>query len=227
MKVLIVEDDVDLSNNLKSEFVAQGNQAEVAHDGSMAEKMLKKNQYDCVIMDINLPYINGYELCRRFRLHNTQTPVIILSAFDELDDKLQGFESGADDYLTKPFFFKELEARLKILLRRKASDENLPIHLLEYANIFIDDYQKKVKRNGTEIDLTPREYQILYKLVWAKGETVQKQALLKEIWGYNFEANTNTLEVYINILRNKVDKPYDRKTIKTRIGYGYYLDPKG
>ncbi len=226
MQILIVEDDTDLSSNLKAEFNAIQYFAEVAHDGFIAEKLLKRTNYDCIVMDINLPHINGYDLCKKFREYNNQTPIIILSAFDELDDKLLGFECGADDYLTKPFFFKELEVRVKALLKRKNTDSNKKENLLEYAGIVIDDQQKKVKRNGQEIDLTPKEYQILKKLVLAKGETVQKQSLLKEIWGYNFEANTNTLEVYINILRNKLDKPFDSKLIKTRVGFGYYLDNK-
>lgn len=226
MKILIIEDDSDLSNNLRQEFIAEGNFAEIAHDGLIAEKLLRKNAYDCIVMDINLPHINGYELCKKFRTYNSQTPIIMLSAFDELDDKLQGFESGADDYLTKPFFFKELEARIKTLLKRKSYNSANNTSVLEYAGILIDEQQKKVFRSSQEIELTPREYQILVKLVHAKGETVQKQTLLKEIWGYNFEANTNTLEVYINILRNKVDKPFHKKSIKTRVGYGYYLDNK-
>jgi len=219
-----VEDDANLSANLSAEFIAIQYSPEIAHDGFMAEKLLKKNAYDCIIMDINLPHINGYELCKKFRLYNNHTPIIILSAFDELEDKLLGFECGADDYLTKPFFFRELEVRVKSLLKRKSPEDLRNTSIFEYAGITIDDQHKKVKRDHLEIDLTPKEFQILKKLVMAKGETVQKQTLLKEIWGYNFEANTNTLEVYINILRNKLDKPFEKKIIKTRVGFGYYLD---
>lgn len=198
---------------------------EFAYDGTIAEKMLRKRNFDCVILDINLPGKNGYAICKDFRSYNTHTPVIMLTAFDELEDKVQGFDCGADDYLTKPFYLRELLLRVHALLKRSDNlnhDTNKSI--IVAGDLSVNQQTKKVTRQGQEIALTPREYQILLKLVQHKGELVSKQELVQEIWGNIVDANTNTIEVYINFLRSKVDKPFAKNTIKTKIGYGYYID---
>jgi DNA-binding response OmpR family regulator len=225
MKVLVAEDDLTMSQNIKHALQEFGVEVEIAHDGLIAEKLLKKFVFDCVVLDINLPHKNGYEICQLFRTFNKTTPVLYLTAFDELEDKIQGFESGGDDYLTKPFYMKELFLRIQSLTKRMRSfsDESL-VETLILNDLMINKRSKVVKRNEIEINLTPREYQILLKLAEAKGETVSKQDLIKEIWGGSFDANTNTIEVYINFLRNKVDKPFDKQSIKTKVGYGYYLE---
>lgn len=225
MKILLAEDDLTMSQNIKSSLKEHDFDVEVAHDGLIAEKLLKKSAFDCVILDINLPHRNGYEICQFFRTFNTHTPVLLLTAFDELEDKVQGYESGADDYLTKPFYMKELIMRIRSLMKRShAGNVSDQSDTLVWEDIVIHKRNKAVKRNDTLITLTPREYQILLKLVAAQGETVSKQELIREIWGGSFDANTNTIEVYINFLRNKVDKPFDNQLIKTKVGYGYYLD---
>ncbi|WP_026809374.1 response regulator transcription factor [Arenibacter latericius] len=225
MKILIVEDDHILSQNICDALKAESMFPEVVYDGQLAERMLKKESFDCVIMDINLPGRNGFDLCRRFRKFNTQTPVIMLTAFSELEDKVQGFDCGADDYLTKPFFMRELILRVHSLInrigKRSAQKDN---SVLMADDITLNTAQKKVTRQGTEISLTPREYQILYSLMEKVGEVVSKSDLIEKIWGGSFDANTNTIEVYMNFLRNKLDKPFEKNTIKTKIGYGYYLD---
>ncbi len=225
MKILLAEDDLTMSQNIKNSLKEYDFEVEVAFDGLIAEKLLKKNSYECVILDINLPHRNGYEICQFFRTFNKSTPVLYLTAFDDLDDKVQGFESGADDYLTKPFYMKELVLRLQSLIKRSHTNQN-EIHseILVFGDIVIHKRNKVVKRNEVEIILTPREYQILLKLLESRGETVSKQDIIKEIWGGSFDANTNTIEVYINFLRNKIDKPFDKHSIKTKVGYGYYLD---
>ena len=197
---------------------------ETAFDGFLAERFLKKESFDCIVMDINLPKKNGYDLCKEFREYNTQTPVLMLTAFDELEDKIKGFDSGADDYLTKPFFMKELTMRIISLLKRSqnSSKNNMPDAIIA-SDILIDTTQKKVKRQNQEIQLTPREYQILVKLCKNPGEIISKNELIKEIWGTSLDVNTNTIEVYVNFLRNKIDKPFGKHSIKTKIGYGYYL----
>lgn len=225
MKVLLVEDDTTLNQNIKEYLTQEAFDVEVVFDGQIAEKILKKNPYDCVILDINLPYKNGYELCREFRSYNKSTPVLMLTAFDELEDKVNGYDCGADDYLTKPFYMKELAMRIRALMKRNnqaAPSGNAETITVE--DIVINQKTKTVKRNDTEIILTPREYQILLKLALARGQLVDKQELVKEIWGGSFDANTNTIEVYINFLRKKIDKPFDKQLIKTKIGYGYYLN---
>lgn len=227
-KILIIEDDPALNKNIKEALTDEQMEVDTAFDGLVAEKLLKKSKFDCIILDINLPYKNGYELCKDFRNYNTTTPILMLTAFDELDDKVQGYDSGADDYLTKPFFMKELILRVNSLLKRSISTgaKDKTATTIVAGDIVIQTTNKKVSRQGTEITLTPREYQILIKLVLSKGELVPKKELIKEIWGTAFDANTNTIEVYINFLRKKIDKPFGKESIKTKIGYGYYFDEK-
>ena len=225
MKVLLVEDDTTLNQNIKEYLLQEQFEIEVVFDGQIAAKVMKKTTFDCIILDINLPFKNGYELCKEFRIYNKSTPVLMLTAFDELEDKVNGFDCGADDYLTKPFYMKELAMRIRSLIKRNnnvaglETSENITVE-----DIVINQKTKTVKRNDIEIILTPREYQILLKLALAKGELVDKQELVKEIWGGSFDANTNTIEVYINFLRKKIDKPFEKQLIKTKIGYGYYLN---
>lgn len=223
MNILLIEDDQTLNKNISDTLKAEGINTTSVYDGLLAERMLKRENYDCVIMDINLPGKNGFDLCKDFRLYNTNTPVIMLTAFSELDDKVHGFNCGADDYLTKPFYMRELLLRVQALIKRR----NVSSHtgeIITVDDIIIDPNTKKVTRQNQEIALTPREYQILLKLSERKGEIVSKNDLISEIWGKTFNVNTNTIEVYINFLRNKIDKPFDKNSIKTKVGYGYYLD---
>lgn len=225
MNILLVEDDSTLNSNIREYLQQEAFEVEVVFDGQLAEKLMKKKRFDCIILDVNLPYKNGYELCREFRTHNQSTPVLMLTAFDELEDKVKGYDCGADDYLTKPFYMKELAMRVHSLIKRNHTG-NIPDNneVITVEDIVINQRSKTVKRSDTEIVLTPREYQILLKLALAKGQLVDKQELVKEIWGGSFDANTNTIEVYINFLRKKIDKPFEKQLIKTKIGYGYYLN---
>ncbi len=227
-KILIIEDDPDLNKNIKEAFIEEQIEADVAFDGFIAEKFLKKSTYDCVILDINLPGKNGYDLCSDFRKYNTTTPILMLTAFDELEDKVQGFNCGTDDYLTKPFYMKELIMRVQALFKRSNLDSESSEHndVICSGDLIIQLKTTKVTRQGVELTLTAREYQILLQLVLAKGELVLKRDLIKEIWGTSFDANTNTIEVYINFLRKKVDKPFGKDSIKTKIGFGYYFEEK-
>lgn len=225
--ILLVEDDAILSRNISDALMEEQLQVEFVYDGNIAEKLLKKKKFDCIILDINLPGKNGYEICKSFRSHNTHTPVIMLTAFDELEDKVQGYDCGADDYLTKPFYMRELLLRIQSLLKRSETSnhrDSVENAVLVADDVVINQTTKEVTRKGQEISLTPREFQILLKLVSSKGELVSKQDLVKEIWGNIVDANTNTIEVYINFLRGKIDKPFGKQSIKTKIGYGYYFD---
>lgn len=225
MKILIIEDDHTLSQNIYGALKAEGFIPEVVYDGLLAERILRKREFACLVMDINLPGKNGFDLCSRFREFNSFTPVIMLTAFGELEDKVQGFDCGADDYLTKPFFMRELIMRIRSLIKRNQnSGSPTSDRLLSVDDISLDVAKKKVFRQGAEIILTPREYQILHRLMKRKGEIVSKSELVEKIWGHSFDANTNTIEVYMNFLRNKLDRPFGKNTIKTKIGYGYYLD---
>ncbi|HLW33447.1 MAG TPA: response regulator transcription factor [Aequorivita sp.] len=225
MKILIVEDDHTLSQNICEALKAEGFFPHPVYDGLLAERLLRKENCICIVMDVNLPGKNGFDLCKSFREHNKHTPVIMLTAFAELEDKVQGFDCGADDYLTKPFFMRELIIRIQSLIKRNQKEAiHLSNPVLVSGDISLNTTQKKVLRQGKEIALTPREYQILLKLMEQSGEIVSKSQLIESIWGGSFEANTNTIEVYMNFLRNKLDKPFGKNTIKTKIGYGYYLD---
>lgn len=225
MKVLIVEDDPILNQNISDALKAEGYFPESVFDGLLAEKMLQQSTYDCIVMDINLPGKTGLDLCKSFRTYNTETPILMLTAFSELEDKVKGFDSGADDYLTKPFFMRELTLRLKALIyRSKSSNNSQKNDSITALDIVIKPAQKSVSRAGKEISLTPREYQILLKLCENQGEIISKKELMKEIWGSSFDSNTNMIEVYINFLRNKIDRPFNKDSIKTKVGYGYYID---
>lgn len=224
-KVLLVEDDPALHANIKEALTAEGLHTESVFDGTLAEKLLQKHSYRCVILDINLPGKNGYELCRGLRSRGADTPVIMLTAFGDLDDKVSGFDAGADDYLTKPFYMRELLMRVRALVKRAENREARgPEQPVTVGDITVYPEKAKVMRQGKEVTLTPREYQILLKLLKNRGELVSKRELIKEIWGSAFDANTNTIEVYINFLRNKVDKPFGKASIKTKVGFGYYFD---
>jgi len=226
MKVLIVEDDPTLNRNISEALTAENIISESVFDGLLAEKILNRGSFDCIIMDVNLPGKTGFDLCRDFRVVNSETPVLMLTAFSELEDKVKGFDCGADDYLTKPFFMRELILRIKSLVKRNKSNglHQKKNETIVAGDITIHPAHKKVLRQGKEVALTPREYQILLKLCENKGEVISKSDLIKEIWGSSFDTNTNTVEVYINFLRNKLDKPFDKKSIKTKVGYGYYFD---
>lgn len=220
MKILLVEDDVNLSNDLKHQLLFEKFEVDTAFDGLLAERLIIRTIYDCILIDINIPGKNGYELTKEIRKRQITTPIIMITAYGELDDKLLGFANGVDDYITKPFYFKELIARIKVFLRR--SDQNF-IENTSIADLIIDHNKKQIFRNGLLIKLTPREYEIMDILVKANGKPLSKTQLLQKVWGTNFEANSNTIEVFINMLRNKIDKNSELKLIKTRVGYGYYL----
>ncbi len=222
-RILVIEDDPSINQHIREALQREGFEVDVAFDGSIGEKILKKETFDCIVLDINLPGKNGYDICRDFRKHNGSCPVIMLTAFDEIDDKVEGYRSGSDDYLTKPFYMQELVLRVQALLRRHTTPPEVK-PLLIAGDIYIDQVARRVTRNGEEVILTPREYQILVKLLEARGQVVSKKELIEEIWGRNLDANTNTIEVYINFLRKKIDKPFGKDTIKTRIGYGYYVE---
>lgn len=228
MKILIIEDDPTLNKNISEALMAEDMVAESVFDGRLAERILRRTTFDCIIMDINLPGISGFDLCKDFRTYNTKTPVLMLTAFSELEDKVKGFDCGADDYLTKPFFMRELILRIQSLIKRSRHNpsSSQDADIIVAGDLLINQAQKSVFKQETEIALTPREYQVLLKLCQNKGEVISKNKLMEEIWGTSFHTNTNTVEVYINFLRNKVDKPFGKNSIKTKVGYGYYFDPK-
>lgn len=221
-QILVVEDDINIATDVKSRLTDEGFDVEVMYDGLLAEKVILRKPFDCIVLDVNIPGKNGFEVCKSVRSQSCGTPILMLTAFGEVDDKLQGFESGADDYLTKPFYFQELLARIKALIKRGASPKEANQNLT-YEDLVVDLRMMKVFRGGVEIKLTAREFDILVALVTAKGNVVSKKDLIYKIWGTSVQVNTNTVEVFINSIRNKIDKEHKTKLIHTRPGFGYFL----
>jgi DNA-binding response OmpR family regulator len=220
--ILLVEDDIHIAADVRSRLTDEGFAVEVVYDGLLAEKIICRKSYDCIVLDVNIPGKSGYEVCLSVRRQNVVTPILMLTAFGEVEDKLQGFDSGADDYLTKPFYFKELLARIRALLKRGGQHSETH-QQIQVDDLFIDISAKRVTRAGTPLKLTAREFEILVLLATAKGNIVSKKDLIQKIWGTSVEVNTNTIEVFINSIRNKVDKQYAVKLLHTRPGFGYYL----
>lgn len=225
-RILIIEDDPELNRNIKEALLSERMDVETVYDGLLAEKILNVQSFDCIILDINLPGKTGYEISQDFRKHDSSTPILMLSAFGELDDKIKGYDLGADDYLTKPFYMRELIMRINSLIKRNTNQLSIinKDNIEVFGDLTLQKSIRKVTRQGLELSLTPREYQILVKLLDAQGELVSKRQLIQEIWGKTFDANTNTIEVYINFLRKKIDRPFGKESIKTKVGYGYYFE---
>lgn len=222
--ILLLEDDFKMSSEIKLFFARNGFECEVVYDGLIFMKQLRVANYDLYILDVNVPSMNGLEVCQNIRKNDTSTPILMLTAFNDVNDKVEALEYGADDYMVKPFHFDELLARVKALLRRggkrQEEDQNTVVKI---ANLTLDFTDRKAYRDEKEISLTQKEYKLLELLVNAKGRTITKQTIAEEVWDINFETGTNTIEVYINFLRNKVDKDFEPKLIHTRPGFGYYL----
>jgi len=221
MKVLLVEDDPKISSFVKIGLESNDYLVDVAYDSPIAEKLAFSKKYDVIILDVVIPGISGFELCKKIRNKNIMTPIIMLTSLDTVEDKLQGFDCGADDYLTKPFSFQELLARIKALKRRSRDEIVKPT--LKIADLEVDTITKKVKRAGREITLTATEYKILELLLQNKEKVFDRMVIAENIWGFSFNSGTNIIDVHINSLRKKVDKEFDKKLIHTKKGFGYIL----
>lgn len=222
MNLLLVEDELSVSNFIKKGFESEGYMLDIAFDGAMAKSLFGKKEYDLAIVDVNLPLFNGFQLCLEFKKEQPQVPVIFLTALDSLDDKIAGFESGADDYLVKPFEFQELLLRTKALLRRSgvrtSSEKKIII-----ADLEMETHGKVVTRSGKRIDLTAREFSLLEYLMINKGRVVSRVDIAEKVWDLNFDTSTNVIDVYINYLRKKIDKDHQKKLLHTVVGMGYTI----
>ena len=222
MHVLLLEDDFKLATEVKVFLNDKNIECDVVYDGSLFLKQYNTAQYNIYILDINVPGVNGLEVCSTIRTTDKQTPILMLTAFGQIEDKVDAFNRGADDYLVKPFHFDELFVRIQSLTRRESKPFSVD-EILRIENLEINTSEMKVCRNQNEIILSPKEYQLLLLLAKAKGRPVSKQTILEEVWDINFETGTNTIEVYINFLRKKIDKEFTPKLIHTRPGFGYYV----
>ncbi len=221
MKILLVEDDPKISTFVKIGLESNECIVDIAYDGTIGEKLALSRKYDVMILDVVIPGISGFELCKRIRNNNISTPIIILTSLDSVEDKLTGFDCGADDYLLKPFSFQELLARIKALNRRNREAIVSPV--LKVLDLELDTIAKKVRRNNKEIYLTATEYKILELLVSNKGKVFDRILIAEKIWGFSFSSETNVIDVHINSLRKKIDKDFSQKLIHTKKGFGYVL----
>ncbi len=222
MQLLLVEDETSVSRFIKKGFISEGYQIDIAYDGTVAKSMFDKKTYDLAILDINLPGFNGYQLCEHFKKINPYIPIIFLTALDSIEDKVTGFESGADDYLVKPFEFKELLLRAKALVRRTGLG-SLSAKKLIIADLEMDTSAKTVSRAGKRLELTAREYALLEYLMVNRDRVVSRIDIAEKVWDLDFDTSTNVIDVYINYLRKKIDKDHPKKLLHTIVGMGYTL----
>ncbi len=218
-----MEDEQKIADTLKLGLTEAGYEADTAYDGRIGWKLFQSGGYDLIVLDINLPGINGYELCRMIRANNTQVPIIMLTALSALSDKIEGYDSGADDYVIKPFEFRELLMKIRVLLKRTLN-QNIPVGtILRAADLEMNLDSKEVHRGQTPINLTAKEFQLLEYLLRNKNRVVSRSDIAINVWDIDFDTNTNVIDVYINYVRNKIDKKFDQKLIHTQVGMGYVL----
>lgn len=225
-KILLVEDEVNVVSFIKKGLTEEDFEVSVALDGNSGVQMALSSDYDLIILDIMLPDKNGIEVCKELRNNQIQVPILFLTALNTADNIALGLNSGADDYLAKPFKFIELVARIKALLRRASQGGNeakAKENVYVVANLKVDDDSKTVERNGELISLTATEYRLLVTLLKNKGKVLSRVDLLESAWDINFNLATNVVDVYINYLRKKLDSAYEPKLIHTVIGMGYVL----
>lgn len=220
MKILIVEDEPKVATFIKNGLEENQYEVDVVYDGVNAEKLATLYAYDLYIVDIIIPLLNGIDLCKKLKKLKPNIPVIMLTALGTTDDKLLGFDAGADDYLIKPFEFRELLARIKVLLKR-SNIVHESISRLVFDDLELDLDKKVAVRNGQEIKLTAKEVKLLEYFMRNRGRVLSRNDIAEKVWDINYEFDTNVVDVYINFLRKKIDKGFDRKLIHTRVGLGY------
>ncbi len=222
--ILLVEDEKKIADTIQAGLTEHDYEVTVAYNGLDGKKLFLDNAYDLIILDINLPFVNGYELCKLIRENDERVPIILLTAMNFTDNKIEGFELGADDYITKPFEFRELVARIKALLRRSdlrvdAEEEKI----LQIADLEMNLDNKEVRRSDKKIQLTAKEFQLLEYLLRNKEKVVSRADIAKNVWEIDFDTQTNVIDVYVNFLRKKLDKDFEPKLIHTQVGMGYIL----
>ena len=221
-KILIIEDEPKVAAFIKRGLDECGFDCRNAYDGVMGKKMFEADNFTLIILDLNLPYMNGIELCQEIRRIDQKIPIIMLTALGTTEDKLKGFDSGADDYLVKPFEFKELLARIRALLKRVSitKNEGNILHFLDLS-VNLDTYE--VFRSDKKISLTQKEFALLLYLLRNKGKVVSRSEIAENVWDINFDTGTNIIDVYVNFLRKKIDKDFPVKLIHTQTGFGYIM----
>ena len=217
--ILIVEDEANISDFVKGELEYEGYNVCIKEDGREGLEEALKNEYDLIILDVMLPSMNGFEICRRLK-REKQSTVIMLSAKDSVMDKVNGLQIGADDYIAKPFAIEELLARIEVVFRRQDSSNN---YIIKFKDITINKSSRIVKKDGNEINLTNKEYELLMILLDNKDKVVTREELLEKIWGYGYEPETNVIDVYIRYLRSKLNNENKEQYIQTVRSVGYIM----
>ncbi len=226
LNILLVEDEKKIADALQMGLTEQQFNVELAYDGLIGKKLFETYPFDLIILDINLPGMNGYELCKYIRTRNEKVPVIMLTALDTTDDKVEGFDTGADDYIVKPFDFKELLVRIRALLKRVHKQVHTG-NLLKVDDLVMNLDSKEVSRSGKSIPLTAKEFQLLEYFVRNKNRVVSRVDIALNVWDIDFETKTNVIDVYVNFLRKKLEKDEGKRLIHTHVGMGYILkDPQ-
>lgn len=227
VKVLVIEDEPKVAASVKAWLEENDFSVELAPDGAVGRHLAQTNPYDIVLLDLNLPFISGLDVCRSIRAGQPNLPIILVTALGSVEQKLTGFDAGADDYIVKPFDLRELTVRMRTLLKRNsanAADEEAPDgEILRVANLELNTGFKTVSRNGIAIDLTAKEFSLLEFLVRRNGRISSRHEIVEYVWDVNFDTGTNVVEVYINFLRKKIDRNFEPKLIHTKQGMGYYL----
>ena len=224
MRILVVEDEVGLARTLRHGLEAEGFDVDTVHDGNEGFVMAQSHTYDAIVLDILLPGMNGYRVCAELRKAENWTPILMLTAKDGEHDEAEALDTGADDYLMKPFSFSVLVARIRALLRRAAGRSPAPVTA---GDLRIDPGQRRAWRGEDEVRLTARQFQVLEFLMRRAGQVLTKAEILAGVWEYDFDGDPNIVEVYIRRLRRAIDEPFDRRSIETIRGAGYRLDPEG
>lgn len=225
-RILIVEDEKRVADLLKIGLEENGYQVLVAYDGAMGLRLFQSNTFQLVISDIILPKMDGFELCKEIRKVDDRVPILMLTALGAADDKLEGFDVGADDYMMKPFDFRELTARVRVLLKRQAVSAEVLVKQIAYADLFINLERQEVTRNNVHIRLSPKEYNLLVYMVENAEKVISRVEIAEKVWNTHFDTGTNFIDVYINYLRKKIDRDFDVKLIHTKPGVGFILTDK-
>jgi DNA-binding response OmpR family regulator len=223
--ILIVEDELRLAEIIQKQLQESGFNADIASDGYVGKRMVENKEYDLIVLDISLPLMNGYELCKEIRKKNSKIPIIMLTALGTPENKLIGFEAGADDYVLKPFDYRELLARINVFLKRK----NIVVQetrKLSIADFEMDLDRKTATRAGLKIDLTSKEFALMETFLRNKDKILSREFIIEKVWDLDFETGTNIIDVYVNYLRKKVDKNFEPKIIHTKFGFGFYCSEK-
>jgi two-component system, OmpR family, copper resistance phosphate regulon response regulator CusR len=220
MRILIVEDEPKVASFIKSGLEENNYEADTTYDGLLAENLAREKEYNLYILDIIIPGIGGLELCKRLKKLNQNIPILMLTALGTTDDKINGFDAGADDYLVKPFEFRELLARVKVLVK-KSGLPNAQVNKLVHEDLELDLDSKLARRGSAAIELTAKEFTLLEYFMRNKGRVLSRNDIAEKVWDVSFDFGSNIVDVYVNFLRKKIDKGFDNKLIHTKVGFGY------